>query len=385
MIHATVHINLPSVEAERELTFFEWVRTLFGARIDRASGFEELTVSTLSLVEGCQQALQRCGVTDVLSLLVDRRAVYLDRDNLTDDLSLAFTAMAELGLLNKPLRELHLALAEEHGELRYLYDIGVVARVQKGRPELTLRVEARPLALTLRPYETAAGFAARVQDFVETHPEAALTAQVDARVRPLAEALGRALVGAEVEIIPASVRLTQPDARALGAMRHLPFGDDVASPAFRGVPARGAYGGSPMSVYYADPYWSLTQVMLMSSVSAAWHQPSVVVVDRSGGLVGGLGEVSPATSAVDWSGPGLAISEDVPSAEADGWGGSDLGVSESGAEGEGSTEGDGDGGWGGSDTSSDSSDSGSSDSGGSDGGSSSCGSSCGGGCGGGGD
>ena len=79
----------------------------------------------------------------------------------------------------------------------------------------------------------------------------------------------RALVGAEVEIIPAAIRLTQPDARALGAMRHLTFGDDVASPAFRGVPARGAYGGSPMSVYYADPYWSLTQVMLMSSVSAS--------------------------------------------------------------------------------------------------------------------
>lgn len=399
MFHARVLVDLPSVETDRRKTFFEWARSLFGAKIDTRSGMEELTVSAFSLFEGCFQALRSIGVTDAHSCLVDRKAVYVDQNDVADDLDLVWQALVDRRLVERPFREMHLVLAETHIGLHILYDLRVKSQVEKGWPELTIDLHARPLELRVQAGETAAAYAERVGHFARAIDRTALAHLLDERADLLAAALRRGLIGAEVSTELAQVRLHKPGDRQLDAMRRLPFGEDVAEPAWRGAPARAGAAPDTFTVYYHDPYWSLTNLILLNSMShhAHWHSHDVVVVDSHGHELGRgdqveqLGDLG--TSQVDWTGDELGVSEDVPEGASggsdDGWGGSDTadtsdgGGGEDGGWGGSDTEageggdGGGDGGWGGSDTSDGGGDGGSSCSS-SDGGSS-CGSSCGGG------
>jgi len=86
MLKARIAVDLPSAETQRSMGPVEWVRSLFGAQIDLRSGKEELTVCAFSLVEGLIAGFARAGVADVLSFLVDRQVVYLDSNDVPDDL-----------------------------------------------------------------------------------------------------------------------------------------------------------------------------------------------------------------------------------------------------------------------------------------------------------
>src|SRR5215468_10724253 len=111
MLKAKIVVDLPSVETHRRMGPIEWVRSLFGARIDLRSGKEELTVGAFSLVEGLVAGFAKAGVADALSFLVDKKVVYLDTNDVPDDLPLVARAAEEAGILDQTFREMHLVLA----------------------------------------------------------------------------------------------------------------------------------------------------------------------------------------------------------------------------------------------------------------------------------
>ena len=63
MLKSTIAVDLPSAVADRSKTAVEWVRSLFGAKLDLRSDQEELTISAMSLVAGLVEGFRPAGST----------------------------------------------------------------------------------------------------------------------------------------------------------------------------------------------------------------------------------------------------------------------------------------------------------------------------------
>ncbi|MBM3224125.1 MAG: hypothetical protein FJZ47_10015, partial [Candidatus Tectomicrobia bacterium] len=86
MLNAQMTVNLPSVETTRQMGPLEWLQALFGKTIDLRSGAEELTMSAFALLQALYEALRKAGVSDAIALLVDKKVVYADHEEVDDDL-----------------------------------------------------------------------------------------------------------------------------------------------------------------------------------------------------------------------------------------------------------------------------------------------------------
>src|SRR5215470_13097682 len=104
MLQARITVDLPSVETHRRAGLFEWVRSVFGATIDLRSGREALTIGAFSLVEGMVAAFAKAGITNVISFLVDKRVVYLDANDVADDLGLIVDASQAAGVFDRSFK-----------------------------------------------------------------------------------------------------------------------------------------------------------------------------------------------------------------------------------------------------------------------------------------
>ena len=397
MIKSIINVDLPSVESERRKTLFDQLKELFGARIDLRSGYEETTVSAFSLIDGVCNALYRAQISDAISLIVDKKVVFLDTLNVTADSGLLWQAAQEKGVFAAEFQEVHVAYGQREAGLYVILDVRVQRRVLRGTAEMTVELAARPEALVVQNGETAQGYAERVTSYARN--EAAIAherAALDGIAQRVAGELGRALPGSRVNVQPAHVQLIRQESRQLRRFGKLGWGSQATTPHYRPVPTQarsGAYA-DPFYYYWHDPYWDFTNYLMLDAVlhHGGWHSPEVVVVNPEGQQLYTADQAE--THQHDpWVGSGLVsvgdhgvgVSESLP--EQNSWGGSDLAAGSERGGGWGGSDVH-DHGWGGSDTgssdSSSSSDTGSSCSSSSSCGSSCSGSSCGSSCGGGG-
>jgi hypothetical protein len=300
MLKSILHVDLPSVETLRPLTPFEWVRSLFGAQLDLRSGKEALTVCAFSLIEGLVAGFARAGIQDVLSFLVDKRVVYMDSNEVPDDLPLIAHAAQAAGILDHSFREMHLVLAHRDELLHTLIDCKVTSEVVLGEAEMRVVLSSRIAHLQIQRGETAEQYAERVRAFA-AQPDSFDPARLrlDDLSQRIASALQPALVGSKVAHEPAVVQLIRPGRQQIGRFAALPFGDEVQSPEYRPLPTQqraGAYA-DPFYYYYHDPYYDyfnyvliqsmfqqsvLQQSVLQQSQLAGWHSQHVQVVDPTG-------------------------------------------------------------------------------------------------------
>jgi len=381
MLKSAITVDLPSAVADRKKTASEWVRSLFGAKLDLRGDEEQLTISAVSLVAGLVEGFSAAGVTDLISFVVDKKVVYLDTNEVPDDLRLLLEAAEQKGILMKPFKEMHLVMSHREAGLHVLIDVRIRNRVMLGEEEMRVELSGRVEELRIRAGESAADYRARIDAFVAdgTRVETDRVA-LDQLTRRIAARLERTLVGARATAEPATLQIVAPGKQQLARFRNLPFGSEVEGPHYRAVPTyqRAGVYADPFYYYYYDPYYDLMNWMVLDSMlhTHAWHSPMVHVVDPGGAMLGTGDNIDLATA--DWAGRdtvgfddrgNLSVADSIPSVDTSsgsGW------------------SGEGGGGWGGSDTSA--SDSGSSDwsssdsgsdGGSSDGGSSSsCGSSC---------
>src|SRR5579864_1568949 len=162
MIKSRITVDLPSVETRRSMGPVEWMRSLFGASIDLRSGKEELTVGALSLVEGLVEGFSRAGVTNAISLLVDKKVVYLDTNDVPDDIPLIGKAAEQTGILDKKFTEMHLVLSHKEAGLHVICDTLIQSKVLLGEAEMQVVLSARVEDLQIRPGETAQAYAERI-------------------------------------------------------------------------------------------------------------------------------------------------------------------------------------------------------------------------------
>jgi hypothetical protein len=399
MVKSKVIVDLPSAETQRRKGPIEWVRSLFGAKLDLRSGKEELTVGAFSLVEGMEQAFSRAGVNNAISFIVDKKVIYLDTNDVDDDLVLVGKAAQESGVLDRPFKEMHLALTHKEAGLHTIIDVRIKNQVILGEEEMVIVLSSRIEDLRVRTGETAADYAERVKAFAQ-NPTALepYKHSLDGLTHRVADALRATMVGARVREEAAVVEIIRPDAQQIGRFRQLEWGDDVHDPAYRPVPTHQRYGAyaDPFYYYYYDPYYDFMSFMLVSSMmhSMYWHAPYVHVVDPSGHLLysgadGGsfdtLGNSWAYGDSVHYSDAGVTVDNSIPdTGGGDYIVGGDAGQDFGGHDAGGSFGGDSSCSSASSCSSCSSGDGGGSSCGSSCGGSS-CGSSCGGGCGGGSD
>jgi hypothetical protein len=117
MLNARLTVDLPSVETLRRMGPVEWLQSLFGRRIDLHNGEEELIIGALALVQALYNAFRNIGVTNAISLLVDKKVLYADAHEVENDLDLILRRLRfgadarKSGYRPVPTRQPHLAFA----------------------------------------------------------------------------------------------------------------------------------------------------------------------------------------------------------------------------------------------------------------------------------
>ncbi len=271
----------------------EWMRSLFGAQIDLRSGKEALTVSAFSLVEGTVLALSKAGITNAISFLVDKKVVYLDTNDVPDDIALIGQAAQESGLLDRPFKQMHLVLTHQETGLHTLLDIQIMNEVILGEAEMQVELSARVEEMRVRPGESAQAYAERVRAFGNPTALDPYRIALDELTERVANALRTSLAGARVKSEAAVIQLIRPEADQIARFRGLGFGNDVSAPAYRPVPTlqrNGAYA-DPYYYYYYDPYYDFMSWVLISNMMSpsygygygyGYGGPSIYVVDPGG-------------------------------------------------------------------------------------------------------
>jgi hypothetical protein len=300
MIRARIAIDLPSAETDRPMGASDWLRSVFGSPVDLGTGYEELTISALWLVQGLRRGFVAAGVTDALSLLVDGDVVYADDQQVPDDLDQMLGVAKTSGVLERTFQEMRLVMRAQRGGLHLLFDLAVQRKVMLGEAELALDVSARPDALTVRAGETAAAYAARVRAFAQRGELAGLRREFDSFVADLAAEFATLLAGAAVSAGPTRIDVLRPDISQVALFRVLPFGNSVRAPSWRPVPqGRRDPDEDPFHLYTYDPYWSLTSWLLCDAYARGLCPPdrSVGIVDVHGER---LGHAEPAVVSAGW-------------------------------------------------------------------------------------
>lgn len=340
MLKAKVFVDLPSRDLLRRKGPIEWVRSLFGADIDLRTGKEELTIGAFAVVRGVADAFRATrldkadkGIVNAISLLVDKRTVYLDADDVDNDLDEMTAAADTAGVFNRDFKEMHLVMTHKVAGLHIIFDVAIANSVMKGDEEMEIVLSARVEDLQIRAGESAKDYGERVKGFakdptaIEGHRMA-----LDSVARALSDNMRIALVGSKVRVEGARIEVIRPNKQQVGRMRSLDFKDRVKTPTYRPAPTkrrRGAYA-DPFFYYYYDPYYDFMSLMLVSAIvhDMAWHSPMVHVVSPTGETLFTGDSVDSTTAsmdgwdpdtAVDFDGDGdLQVDDSMPEADAAG-------------------------------------------------------------------
>lgn len=303
MFYANVHIDLPSEELLRRCTALEWLAGLVGRAPDLRSGEELSTVTGLSVFKASVDALEQLGITDVLSVIVDHRAVYVDTDENSGDLGTAVAELDARRVLEAPFETMDMALSHRAEGLHTLISLQLRRRVPAGSPELEVAFAARLDAMQVRRGDSPADYAERLRSIARDTARLAAASErfassTQAALEALVAQLGELVVSSSTSA--PSLRLIRPGPRAVDHFRRLTWGASVRMPKYRPVPVRnrlGAYN-EPFYQHYFDPYFDFAAWVTLTAIVAGqgWRSLPFTVVDADGqpafGAEGALGQAA---------------------------------------------------------------------------------------------
>jgi hypothetical protein len=289
MLYVNIHIDLPSEERLRRRTVLEWLASQIGRVPDLRSGEEVSTTTGLIVFKHVADAFEQVGVTDVLSVTVDRKPVYVDTIERSGDLPTAVAELQARRVLDKSIETMDVVFSHRVEGLHVLINVRLSRRVPVGQPELEIAFAARLEAMQIERGEAALAYAERLAALAGD-PEPILAAReqlaalADAAKLALEQQFGDLVVGSEAS--PVSLRLIRPGARALDRFRGLSWGPMVRMPSYRPVPIvsrRGAYD-EPFYHYYFDPYFDFVAWITLTEIVAGrgWRGLEFEVVDADG-------------------------------------------------------------------------------------------------------
>lgn len=267
---AQIRVALSGQDKFRQPSFWDKARSFFGSDVDLRTGELQLTTSALALAEDLQKALTGAGLTNAVSLLVDRDPIYVDDEGKDNDAQLLLSAIRRhAARLQQPFGELRMVFEHKVSGLHILLE-GMVRSVwQQGDVAVVLAVGARIVELepaegeSLDDAKERIGKALGQAELLPTYK-----ALLDQQVNKLAQQLRRVFAGSQVEIDAAEVSVVKPSRESVAELGHT--GGGVHEPWLRAQPQAGAGWGrpyyDPWGTYYHDPMNTFVNLMIIDSL-----------------------------------------------------------------------------------------------------------------------
>jgi hypothetical protein len=199
-----IELELPADVILRAPTFWERCKQSLGADVDLSTDRVRERVEAATLLFELRRALERLGVDNARSLIVDGTLVFHDPEGRSGDLPELVLAFSEhISIFGTDFQELQMSVEHEELALHYVMDVRVTAQHRRSEPGVRIEVHARPLEIEPRSGESADDYRQRVMPHV--HDKSLLEGarlQFDAFTARLEATLARLLPGATLELAP---------------------------------------------------------------------------------------------------------------------------------------------------------------------------------------
>jgi hypothetical protein len=277
---ATVAIHLTGSLITRQPTLWEKLKKGLGGAVDLSTDRVRVELEVTVLVDQVRRALQRLGVDNALSLVVDDTVVYQDTEDRASDLPDLILALSEhASIFGRGFREMRFAAETEEAGLHLVIETRARTEHAAGDATALVSVGGRLRDLEPRAGESADAYQQRVQPLVKdaTRFETARL-QFESFVARLEDGLRAALPEARVEQVRSEARLVRPTAPELAER---PPAREPTQPSY-----------DPFLVYYPSPMGMMLDAMIISSMMHSFApSPAIMIVNPAGVALGSVDEV----------------------------------------------------------------------------------------------
>ncbi|MBV1860878.1 MAG: hypothetical protein KUG77_20855, partial [Nannocystaceae bacterium] len=263
MFHASLAVQLPATLPGPTTAVKGLLAVLFpvpAADDAKDAELRETLAGHLSVFELLLRSFESAGFDDVVAIVVDGNAVYVDTEERIGDIDEALQGLVKSRALDDGFAVMRTTFRRIQDGLEVLGELRWHVRTKERPDETRVRISARPHGHEPLEAEGAREYAARVRQLVHdaTRIESqrvateSICAEVGARIKAN-------IADSSIETSPAAVRLIAPGLRQLGRMRHLRFGTGVRRTVSCALPSYERVGpyDDPLSGHYYSPYSDL--------------------------------------------------------------------------------------------------------------------------------
>jgi hypothetical protein len=310
---ATIGIHVTGSLIERQPSFWEKLKQGVGGRVDLTTDRVKVELEATAVVDQVRRSLQRLGVDNALSLVIDDTVIYQDTAGKAGDLPDLVIALSEhASVFGRGFRELRFAAEHEEAGLHLVIETRARAEHKATEPAAVVSLGGRLRALEPKPGETPEAYRARVEPLTkDTVAFETARMQFESFVNRLEDALRAAIPEARVQQLRAEAKLVKATPRTPAERP-----DEVRDP------VHPAY--DPFMRYYPSPMGLMLDAMIISSFMHAFHpSPAIFVTNPMGANLGTTQEVAaqPERLESDPADHGASAGDDQAWSDADGDGG----------------------------------------------------------------
>jgi hypothetical protein len=287
----TIAIRLEGSLITRQPNLWEKLKKGLGASVDLSTDRVRVELEATALVDQVRRALERLGVTNALSLVIDDTVVFQDTAGKVDDLPDLILALSEhASVFGRGFREMRFAAEKEEAGLHLIIEVRARTEHAAADPAAIVSVGGRLRALEPRPGESAEDYQRRVEPLTrDTTAFEAARLQFESFVARLEEVLRTSMPEARVEQLRSQARLVKP------------AGKPEIEPAPVREPTHPGY--DPFVTYYPSPMGMMLDAMILSSMMHSFApSPSIMVVNPTGAALGSVDQVAAEPERLDHGG-----------------------------------------------------------------------------------
>jgi hypothetical protein len=279
---ATIGIYVSGSLIERQPSLWEKLKQGLGGRVDLGTDRMKVELEATAVVDQVRRSLQRLGVDNALSLVIDDTVIYQDTAGKAGDLPDLVIALSEhASVFGRGFRELRFAAEHEEAGLHLVIETRARTEHKADEPAAVVSVGGRLRALEPRPGEAPEAYRARVEPLTkDTVAFETARMQFESFANRLEDALRAAIPEGRVEQLRAEAKLVKATPRTPAERP-----DEIRDP------VHPAY--DPFMRYYPSPMGLMLDAMIISSFMHAFHpSPAIFVTNPMGTNLGTTQEVA---------------------------------------------------------------------------------------------
>lgn len=339
MFQCSIRVDLPSELSPVSSRVASLMRQFF-LGLDSKASRKHITQNGLVVLENTLTACMSAGFDDVISILVEKKPIYVDTQQRIGDLQWAMDRMLASDALKDGLRDVSIILSQQRDGLHTLANIEVNDEVLSPDSAVNIKWSTRCTQFRVQKGENPIEYQCRIAAALDSGLFDRQVLQNQYQAKSFVDCLQGQLHPENIVQAPLTVRVVIPGETQMGRFRHLYFGTFVRERSYSASRKRthlGAYD-DPHVYYYYDPYHDLLSwIMVQEALAHRWSAEGINFVHPNGQLlaIGGeaLSKIKFDTSmdAISLTDRGVTVSDEIPhvgfhpseagSPHSPGWGG----------------------------------------------------------------